>query len=737
LASLLESAEDAIVRLDLNGTVVSWNPGAAAVYGFPAAEMIGRPIVSLAPAEREKEEAFILEKLRAGESVRNLETVRLRKSGMRIDVAITASPIYLGRRVTGGWHTARDISERKRLDAANAQLSVVIESSEDAIISTDSEGCIRTWNNAAEKVFGYSRLEAADQPIWSLAPPERRGEEAAILERIRNGERIDHFETVRLTKSGGLVHVALTIVPIRDRQGRLMGASYIAREITERRRLEAANAQLAAIVQSSDDAIVSKDLTGVIQTWNSGAERVYGWEAGEAIGRNISFLLPPDRANEEQEILSMLRRGDRVEHFETTRLRKDGRLINVSLGISPIRDVSGRIIGASHMARDVTERKAFELQMQQAQRLESLGVLAGGIAHDFNNLLTGVIGNATLIAEMLPAGDSLKPLVEDVTTAAERAASLTAQLLAYSGKGQFVIAPVDLDRLIMDINGLVKASIPKNVVVVMDLNHNAPTVDADRTQMHQLIMNLVLNGAEAVGEDRHGTVWVRTGSQFLDPEGVRAMYPSEGLAPGEYAIVEVRDDGCGMDEETMGKIFDPFFTTKFLGRGLGLAAAQGIVTAHRGAIRVQSTPGQGSLFTVLLPASATARRSKQAASKGTVLVVDDEDVVRKTARMCLEKHGYRVLTAATGLEAVERYMEARGEISAVLLDLTMPVMGGEEALRRLRAEGAKVPVVLSSGYTEADARRRFAAENLAGFVQKPYSSAQLIEKLETALKAGI
>ena len=737
LSSVIEASEDAIVCLDLEGIVVSWNRGAAAIYGYTAEEMLGKPIALLAPADRANEERSILETVRTGDRVQQLETVRIRKNAVLIDVSITVSPIRQAGHVVGAWHAAREISERKRLEAANAQLSAVIGSSEDAIISTDTSGRIKTWNDAAERTFGYTAAEAMDRYIGWLAPEDRQKEEDEILERIRTGQRIDHFETVRTKNGIGPIHVSLTVVPIRDRQANLLGASYIAREMTERRRLEAANAQLAAIIQSSEDAIVSKDLTGVIQTWNAGAERVYGWEASEAIGHNIAFLLPPGRVNEEQEILATLRRGGRVEHFETTRLRKDGRLIDVSLGISPIRNSAGRIIGASHVARDVTERKDFELQMQQAQRLESLGVLAGGIAHDFNNLLTGVIGNASLIGELLPGGDPLKPLVDDVTSAAERAAALTAQLLAYSGKGQFVIGPVEVDHLIDEISGLVKASVSKNVALLLDLGHNAPAVEGDKTQLHQLVMNLILNGAEAIGEERPGTVKVRTGSQFLTDAEILGAYAPDGLVAGEYAVIEVTDNGCGMDEETKAKIFDPFFTTKFLGRGLGLAAAMGIVRAHKGAIRVRSAPGEGSTFTVLLPAITTNRRSKLAASKGTVLVVDDEEVVRKTAKICLEKHGYNVVTAANGLEALERFGEARSQIVLVLLDLTMPVMGGEETLRRLHDAGSGVPVVLSSGYTEADARKRFALDGLAGFVQKPYTSTELIQKLESVLRASV
>ncbi|HKE26659.1 MAG TPA: PAS domain S-box protein, partial [Bryobacteraceae bacterium] len=447
-----------MICADLDGAILSWNRGAAAVFGYTADEMLSRSMASLAPLDRVPEEKDILEKIRAGQRIQNLETVRRRKGDVLLDVSLTVSPVRDGAQVVGAAYVARDISESKRLEAAKAQLTAVVESSEDAMISADFEGQIKTWNDSAQRVFGFTAKEAIGRNIRWLVPAERLAEESAILDAVRNGERIDHFETLRTRQGGAHIPVSLTIVPVRDRRGGLSGVLYIAREIIEKRRLEAGNAQLAAIVQSSEDAIVSKDLTGVIQTWNAGAERVYGWGATEAIGRNIAFLLPPGRDNEEQEILATLRRGGRVEHFETTRLRKDGRLIDVSLGISPIRDASGRITGASHVARDVTERKQFELQMQQAQRLESLGVLAGGVAHDFNNLLTGVIGNASLIAELLPAGDPVLPLVEDVTTAAERAASLTAQLLAYSGKGQFLIGPVDLDRLISEINGLVKAS---------------------------------------------------------------------------------------------------------------------------------------------------------------------------------------------------------------------------------------------------------------------------------------
>jgi PAS domain S-box-containing protein len=498
---------------------------------------------------------------------------------------------------------------------------------------------------------------------------------------------------------------------------------------------------LAQIVESSEDAIIGKSLEGIVRSWNPAAEILYGYSRSEMIGESMTRLLPPDRPNEESEILRRLARGERVEHFETVRLRKDGTQIHVSQSISPIRDILGNVCGASHIARDITERKQLEEKLRQTQRLESLGVLAGGIAHDFNNLLTGILGNASLACESLSTLSPQRKLLADVVKAAERAADLTRQLLAYSGKGQFVTETANLSQLIEEIVGLIQTSVPRNVQLRLELASDLPPVEGDISQFQQVVMNLIINAAEAIG-DKPGTVIVTTAVQNVDREFARNTWGIPDLAPGCYVALEVHDDGCGMNEKTIQKIFDPFFTTKFAGRGLGLSAVMGIVNAHKGALKVYSEPGKGTTFKVVFPATnasehkprGMAEEKPELLGNGKILVVDDEEIVRQTARNALEHYGYTVLTAKDGREGVDIFRAAHGDIRLVLLDLTMPVMGGEEALHHLKSIDPTVKVLLSSGFNEVETIRRFTGRGLAGFVQKPYTGLTLLQRVAEVLK---
>jgi len=705
--------------------------------------MIGRPITLLLPPDRAGEEDQILARIARGERVHHFETVRLRKDGRRIDISLTISPVKNQEgKVIGASHIARDIAGRVEYGRLTGLLAAIVESADDAVVGKDLSGVIRTWNHGARKLYGYSHEEALGRSMTMLLPSGREDEEAAILARIAKGERVEHFETERLRSDGERINVSITISPIRNGGGEVIGASHVARNITDRNRLESATAHLAAIVESSDDAIVSKNLDGRILTWNSGAERIYGYPAAEVMGRPMSLLLPPDRPDEEAEILDRLKRGARVDHFETVRVRKDGRMIDVSLSISPIRDADGDVRGASHVARDISDRKILESKLLKAQKLESLGVLAGGVAHDFNNLLVGILGNASLLAEALQPSNPNRRLAEDCVRAAERAAQLTRQLLAYAGKGRFVTETVSLSDLVSEIANLIQTSIPRKVQVRLDLDPNIPLIEADSGQLQQVIMNLVINGAEAIG-DQTGLVIVTTGVQDVDEHYIETIWGSPDLKPGRYITLEVNDSGCGMDQQTLEKIFDPFFTTKFTGRGLGLAAVSGIIRGHKGALKVYTAPGKGSTFRVFFPVADTlaahTRPSGATALQGigTILVVDDEETVRDTARNTLERYGYQVLLAREGREAVELFREAPEKISMVLLDLTMPVMGGEQALRELQRIHPSVRVLLSSGFNEVEAVRRFTGKGLAGFVQKPYTAVALAAKVKLILATAI
>ncbi len=632
--------------------------------------------------------------------------------------------------------------EAKWIQAENkaTRLAAMVQSADDAIIGKTIRGIVQTWNPGAERLYGYSSEDMVGRDMTILLPPDRSDEEAFILARIARGERVDHFDTVRRRKDGRLINVSVAISPVTDSNGSVIGASHVARDITASAEVQLAQARLAAIVESSEDAIISKTLKGVVQTWNKGAEQVYGYSAVEMVGRPMSILLPPDRPDEEAAILERLGRGERVDHFETARMRKDGTRIEVSLTISPVYDSEGRVIAASHVARDTTEQRRIESQRLHTQKLESLGVLAGGIAHDFNNLLTGILGNATLVMEDLAPGNPNHGVLGECVLAAERAAQLTRQLLAYAGKGRFVTEPVNLSTLVREINTLIQSSISRKVQVRLDLGGDLPSVEADAGQLQQVIMNLIMNGAEAIGEDV-GLVVCTTALLPVDEAYIRNL-GAEGrhLVPGQYVMLEVHDNGCGMDESTLARIFEPFFTTKFTGRGLGLAAVSGIVHGHRGAIKVYSAAGKGSTFKVLFPATpgktSPVFEPPTRLSEGrnqTVLIVDDEETVRSVARNTLRRRGYKTIEARDGREALEVYKRFLNDVALVLLDLTMPYMNGEEVLREIKAITPSAKVLLSSGFNEVEAIRRFTGKGLAGFLQKPYPAAVLADKVKRIL----
>ena len=391
--------------------------------------------------------------------------------------------------------------------------------------------------------------------------------------------------------------------------------------------------------------------------------------------------------------------------------------------------------------RAEAERRAIESKVLEVQKLESLGVLAGGIAHDFNNLLVGIMGNAGLALADLPPDSPVREHVERIETTALRAGELAREMLAYSGKGRFIVTALDLTALVRDMTHLLGVSIGKSVTLRYDLASEPLMVAGDATQLRQVAMNLVINASDAIGE-RNGVITVATGQLTADRAYLAATFIDQGLEPGPCAFLEISDTGSGMDAETQARIFDPFFTTKFTGRGLGLAAVLGIVRGHRGALKVYSEPGRGSTFKMLLPLASgadgdpavTAPSTPTWRGEGTVLVVDDEPLVRDVTGAMLRRFGFEVVTATDGEEGVRLFRSSPDRFRLVLLDLTMPRMSGVEVFRHIRAIRGATPIVLMSGYSEDDAAGRFAGKGLAGFLEKPFSPADLRETVRRALE---
>ena len=390
-------------------------------------------------------------------------------------------------------------------------------------------------------------------------------------------------------------------------------------------------------------------------------------------------------------------------------------------------------------ATDITERKNAEAERQKleqqllhAQKLESLGVLAGGIAHDFNNILTAIIGNADLALMRISKESPVVDNLHRIEHAASRAADLAKQMLAYSGKGKFIVENIDLNRLLEEMLHMLEVSISKKAVLRLGQYQHLPMVEADTTQIHQIIMNLVINASEAIG-DKSGVIAITTGCMDCDRSYLKDVWLDENLTGGLYVYLEISDSGCGMDKETLSKLFDPFFTTKFTGRGLGMAAVLGIVRGHRGAIKVYSEPGRGTSFKILFPANSRPAELFNGEThpdswkgEGKVLLVDDEETIRGIGSEMLRELGFTVVTANDGRAAVETF-KSTPDIAFVILDLTMPHMDGEQCFRELRQLDHGVKVIMSSGYNEQEVTQKFAGKGLSGFIQKPYKMSKLQE----------
>ena len=643
----------------------------------------------------------------------------------------------------------------RRLRESEERYRSLFDKASDGVIIISPDGKLIEVNESFARMHGYSVGELLRMNIRDLDTPETA---RLIPERMRQllaGELLA-FEVEHRHKDGHVFPLEVSAGHIS-----LGGESCIQcfhRDITERKRAEdARKVHLAfreGIVECAAEGIcVCHDIPEhpyvQFTVWNSRMTEITGYTMEEInrLGWYQAVYPDPEVQGRAKDRMERMRQGDNLKGEDWEITRSDGTRRAITISTSTLQG-SGGGVHVLGFFQDMTERKRaeeekrnLELQVQQAQKMESLGVLAGGIAHDFNNILMAVLGHAELALEEISPMSPARGNLTEISTAARRAADLCREMLAYAGKASFALERVELRDLVEEMAHLLKTAISKKAILNLHLERGLPPIEADPSQIRQIVMNLIINASEAIG-DRSGTITVSVGATRCCEEYLHKTELHDGLPPGLYVHLEVTDTGVGMDAPTRSRIFEPFFSTKFAGRGLGLAAVLGIVRAHNGALKVHSEPGKGTTFKVLFPTLEAAVEGGPAdgssplaawQGKGTILLVDDEESLIALGAQMLEHLGFTVLTAADGLQAVERYRERGKEIDLVLMDLTMPRMDGAEAIGELRRLNPEVRVVVASGYSPEDVASRFVGKDLAGVLQKPYTLAKLRESLSGLL----
>ncbi len=641
------------------------------------------------------------------------------------------------------------VHRRRELEREATAFKFNAESSQDPVYWIDPTHHFRfVWvNDACCRHFMRSRAELVGLGLEDIDPTFGAEQAARLRDQLRTqGSTL--LETIHLRGDGSIVPVELSANHFLH-GGREYVTGYI-RDVSVRKATESTLARAALLLSRLPEAVYSTDLDGTVTFWNEGAERLFGWRAPELLGHPLADRLPPEAA---AELRNRLHRAAAGQDWsgEYNDYRRDGGRVLTEATLARFLDRDGRPVGVLGISRDITgraraeqDRLALERKLQETQKLESLGVLAGGIAHDFNNLLTGILGNASLARLDSPPGTPIEASIGQIETAALRAADLCRQMLAYSGKAQFVVEPIHIDRLIEETARLLHLSLSKKATLTLDLAPDLPAILGDSTQLRQVFMNLVMNASEAIGKQA-GSITVTARTTVATPERLASCHTTGEHPSGPSLEVRIADTGCGMPPETLSRIFDPFFTTKFTGRGLGLSAVLGIVRGHNGALDVVSEPGHGTTFTVLLPlapvaplAPATAIPPPPAAhpewhGTGTVLVADDEEPVRDVLANMLERLGFEVVAANDGVEAVDRFRLNPARFAAVLLDVSMPRQDGVETLRAIHHLRPDTPVLLISGHGSGELREQLGEDQLAGIVPKPFTTPTLREALQKAL----
>jgi len=650
----------------------------------------------------------------------------------------------------------KELSPAKTVAESLLSLSI-LEAIPDAVVAVNQQGVMIQVNSQTESLFGYTRDELIGQKIEILVPDRQRPQHHLHREHFHQQPKIRRMgsglDLYGRRRDGSEFAVEISLSPVATDDGTMVLS--VIRDISDRKRIEEelrrvneeldrrksrelrdSQNRLALIVDSSQDAIIGKNLDGIITHWNKGAEHIYGYTAQEMIGRSITVLAPEERMDEIPTILQKIRNGERVEYFESLRVTKDKRILNMSISVSPIYDAEGKVVGASTIARNISAQKKIEDQLRQSQKMEAVGRLAGGVAHDFNNLL-GIITACSELLRGRVEGESLEYL-DNIREAAKRGASLTRQLLAFSRRQPVQTQLLDLNERLKDISRLVHPLMGDDVEVVLLPRSSSAIIEADPSQLDQIVINLAVNSRDAMP---HGGKLIIETAVFDFDESFAREHPA--IIVGRYVMLAVSDNGIGMDEATRSRIFEPFFTTKEIGKGsgLGLATVYGIVKQNGGHVWVYSEPGRGTTFKIYLPSAehkvgtapeSLAEELPPRRDGVTILLAEDDVVMRRLTRKMLEAHGYRVLEAEDGTSALDVISSQEGKIDLILTDVVMKGMNGPELVLRMTESHKETKVVYMSGYT-GELVANQGLESGIRLLEKPFARADLLKTLDAAL----
>lgn len=734
--SILSSITDSFLALNHDWVITYINERTAALLGRHVHEIVGHKLWAMFP---EILGGPIEQAYRHAAASRTVTRAEVYSPVSKRWVGMTLYPSPEGLTVVG-----QDISDRIRAHEAMTQLAAIVSSSDAAIVGKTLDGTVTTWNAAAEQIFGYEAGEIVGQTIFTIIPPDAHEIEHDLLQRIARGESVEMVEVDRLRRDGRRVTVAVTMSPIRDPAGRVVGLSSIKRDVTERKRMEAALAAESArsrdLAQALDASqAMVRTLDGVISYWSTGSTRLYGWTAAEAVGQVVHELLQAELPVPMAEIRAALLAHEQWDG-EIVYVAKDTRRVHVAVQWILRRGDHGEPRSIIEIATDVTARRQAEEQIRQSERMEVVGQLAGGVAHEANNQMTVVLGATDFLLRRTDLAAEAREDVEQVRAAAERTAAITAQLLAFSRRQVLQPQVFDLDEAVQGLDSMLRRAVGERSTLVLDLRATRGRVRADPGQIAQVLLNLALNARDAM--PLGGQLTIETSVTRLTETHV-LRHPGAGIEPGDYMVLAVSDTGHGMSPDTMRHIFEPFYTTKAIGKGtgLGLATVYGIVKQSGGYVWAYSEIGKGSTFKVYLPLERNAvpvAPAETATARGNgelVLLVEDEPVVRQMAARALQEHGYGVVAASGGTEALSTVERLDGTIHLVVTDVVMPGMDGPELARHLARLKPGIPVLFMSGYTDDDVVRRGLLEAGEPFLQKPFDPETLVERVAELVKA--